>query len=86
MELLQAPRRRRDNGRAAQANFTRLFSIAAILLSPALALAQTSPFLTGATALQTNILGWLTPIAVILVMALAQRWPWRIECAHRGDR
>jgi type IV secretion system protein VirB2 len=32
--------------------------------------AQSSPFLTGATALQTNILAWLTPVAVILVMAL----------------
>ena len=35
-----------------------------------LAQAQSSPFMTGATALQTNILAWLTPIAVILVMAL----------------
>ncbi len=40
------------------------------LMLPALAAAQGSPFLTGATALQNNILGWLTPIAVILVMAL----------------
>ena len=39
-------------------------------LTPAVAMAQTSPFLTGATALQTNILAWLTPIAIILVMAL----------------
>lgn len=43
--------------------------------------AQTSPFLTGATALQTNILAWLTPIAVILVMvlgamAMANRLAW----------
>ena len=37
---------------------------------PLLARAQTSPFLTGATALQTNILAWLTPIAVILIMVL----------------
>lgn len=38
---------------------------------PVIALAQTtSPFLTGATALQSNILAWLTPIAIILVMAL----------------
>ena len=39
---------------------------------PNLALAQTtsSPFLTGATALQSNILAWLTPIAIILVMVL----------------
>jgi type IV secretion system protein VirB2 len=44
------------------------------------ALAQ-SPFMTGATALQTNILAWLTPIAVILVMvlgamAMANRMSW----------
>jgi hypothetical protein len=37
---------------------------------PQLTLAQTSPFMTGAAALQTNILAWLTPIAVIIVMAL----------------
>jgi type IV secretion system protein VirB2 len=51
------------------------------LLLPALALAQASPFLTGATALQTNLLAWLTPIAVILVMvlgamAMANRLSW----------
>lgn len=54
--------------------------------SPDLALAQsTSPFMTGATALQTNILAWLTPIAIILVMvlgamAMANRisWGWCI--------
>jgi len=50
-------------------------------LLPGLAAAQTSPFLTGATALQNNILAWLTPIAVILVMALgamamANRMSW----------
>jgi type IV secretion system protein VirB2 len=50
--------------------------------APLLALAQaTSPFMTGATALQTNILAWLTPIAIILVMALgamamANRMSW----------
>ena len=38
--------------------------------APDLAMAQSSPFLTGATALQTNILSWLTPIAIILVMVL----------------
>lgn len=44
---------------------------AALLASaPVAALAQTSPFLTGATALQNNILAWLTPVAIILVMAL----------------
>src|SRR5690242_7127989 len=53
---------------------------------PDLSLAQAaSPFLTGATALQTNILAWLTPVAVILVMvlgamAMANRisWAWCI--------
>jgi len=56
------------------------------LALPELALAQAaSPFLTGATALQTNILAWLTPVAVILVMvlggmAMANRisWGWCI--------
>ncbi|MFZ0007084.1 MAG: TrbC/VirB2 family protein [Steroidobacteraceae bacterium] len=48
---------------------------------PMVAQAQTSPFLTGATALQTNILAWLTPIAVILIMvlgamAMANRMSW----------
>jgi type IV secretion system protein VirB2 len=48
---------------------------------PRLASAQASPFLTGANALQTNILAWLTPIAIILVMvlggmAMANRMSW----------
>lgn len=55
--------------------------LAAAALLPQLAAAQASPFLTGATALQANILAWLTPIAVILVMALgamamANRLSW----------
>ena len=54
-----------------------LFSI----VTPDLAMAQTSPFLTGATALQTNLLAWLTPVAIILVMvlggmAMANRLSW----------
>ncbi len=54
---------------------------ALVLFLPQLALAQNSPFLTGANALQTNILAWLTPIAVILVMvlgamAMANRMSW----------
>jgi len=60
-------------------------SVVAILCLPAVALAQTSPFMTGASALQTNILSWLTPVAVILVMvlgamAMANRisWGWCI--------
>ena len=55
--------------------------------TPALVFAQAaSPFATGATSLQTNILTILTPIAVILVMALgalamANRisWAWAIS-------
>ncbi len=44
---------------------------ALLLLMPIVAFGQAaSPFMTGATALQTNILAWLTPIAIILVMAL----------------
>jgi type IV secretion system protein VirB2 len=56
-----------------------------VLVLPELALAQASPFMTGATALQTNILAWLTPVAIILVMvlgamAMANRisWGWCI--------
>jgi len=56
-----------------------LLLIAFSLSEPASA--QASPFMTGATALQNNILAWLTPIAVILVMALgamamANRLSW----------
>jgi type IV secretion system protein VirB2 len=69
---------------AAQRRNRRLATIATVIsmaLLPALALAQTSPFLTGATALESNLLAWLTPIAVILVMALgamamANRMSW----------
>ena len=68
--LAESPRRRRLRGAAVT-----------LALMPALAAAQTSPFLTGATALQTNILAWLTPIAIILVMvlgamAMANRMSW----------
>jgi type IV secretory pathway VirB2 component (pilin) len=67
---------------------TAILGILAVLwLLPDLALAQAagSPFMTGATSLQTNILAWLTPVAVILVMvlggmAMANRisWGWCI--------
>src|ERR1700692_2415222 len=60
-------------------------AIIATLFIPELALAQTSPFLTGANSLQTNILAWLTPVAIILIMvlggmAMANRisWGWCI--------
>ena len=47
----------------------RLIALCALMM-PSLAAAQASPFLTGATALESNILAWLTPVAVILVMVL----------------
>jgi type IV secretion system protein VirB2 len=60
-----------------------LASVVLLLLicSPEIALAQASPFLTGASSLQTNILAWLTPVAIILVMvlggmAMANRMSW----------
>jgi type IV secretion system protein VirB2 len=56
-----------------------------LLAAPALSFAQASPFQTGATALQTNLLALLTPVAIILVIALgigamANRvsWGWCI--------
>jgi type IV secretion system protein VirB2 len=57
-----------------------VWSLPALIL-PGVAAAQASPFLTGATALQSNILAWLTPIAVILIMvlgamAMANRMSW----------
>jgi type IV secretion system protein VirB2 len=76
---------------------TRIRSIVARTAAPALLLGlprpgwtQESPFLTGANALQTNILAWMTPIAIILVMvlggmAMANRisWAWCL-CAILG--
>jgi type IV secretion system protein VirB2 len=52
-----------------------------VIGAPDLAVAQASPFMTGATALQTNLLAWLTPVAIILVMvlggmAMANRMSW----------
>jgi type IV secretion system protein VirB2 len=58
-----------------------VFSLIVALALPQPAFSQSSPFLTGATALETNILAWLTPIAIILVMvlggmAMANRISW----------
>ena len=65
--------------------FSALVWLAAWYLVPDVALGQASPFMTGATSLQTNILAWLTPVAIILVMvlgamAMANRisWGWCI--------
>ena len=58
---------------------------AALTGAPGFVYAQASPFLTGVTSLQENILAWLTPVAIILVMvlggmAMANRisWGWCI--------
>jgi type IV secretory pathway VirB2 component (pilin) len=58
---------------------------AALAGAPVFVYAQASPFLTGVTSLQENILEWLTPVAIILVMvlggmAMANRisWGWCI--------
>ena len=56
-------------------------AVVAMICARDLALAQTSPFMTGASSLQTNILAWLTPVAIILVMvlggmAMANRMSW----------
>jgi len=55
--------------------------LALVIFVPDLSMAQASPFMTGATSLQTNILAWLTPVAIILVMvlggmAMANRMSW----------
>ena len=62
-----------------------LLFVTLVICSPEIAMAQASPFLTGASSLQTNILEWLTPVAIILVMvlggmAMANRvsWGWCI--------
>lgn len=68
---------------------TRLKSVPLVAVAlagaPELVYAQASPFLTGVTSLQENILAWLTPVAIILVMvlggmAMANRisWGWCI--------
>jgi type IV secretion system protein VirB2 len=73
-------------GKTDRSGWTR-FALCFVLCAaiPAVALAQASPFLTGATALESNILAWLTPVAIILVMvlgamAMANRisWGWCI--------
>ena len=78
-------RNRRLDRRGRPQSLLRCAFVVALLCLQAVALAQTSPFMTGASALQTNILAWLTPVAVILVMvlgamAMANRisWGWCI--------
>jgi type IV secretory pathway VirB2 component (pilin) len=79
MSVRQVNRSHCTGARCCRRLATTLLAAASVL--PAVAAAQASPFLTGATALQNNILAWLTPIAVILIMALgamamANRMSW----------
>jgi type IV secretion system protein VirB2 len=90
MFVLSLQAQRQLGGRSMSRNmrWNALWSLSAIVFLmavPDLALAQASPFLTGANSLQTNILAWLTPVAIILVMvlggmAMANRisWGWAI--------
>jgi type IV secretion system protein VirB2 len=62
-------------------HFALAAALVAVICAPGLALAQASPFMTGASSLQTNILAWLTPVAIILIMvlggmAMANRMSW----------
>ncbi len=59
----------------------------AIIAACTPAFAQSSPFLTGANALQTNILAWATPIAINLVMVLGvMAMANRISCGRSNHR
>ncbi|HME41211.1 MAG TPA: TrbC/VirB2 family protein [Steroidobacteraceae bacterium] len=71
----------RSHSESTQLILLQLLLIIVVLGTPGLALAQASPFMTGATSLQTNLLAWLTPVAIILVMvlggmAMANRMSW----------
>ena len=64
---------------------TPLAALAPALFVPALVYAQASPFSTGATALQTNLLTILAPVAIIAVMVLGVAawfnrisWAWMV--------
>jgi type IV secretory pathway VirB2 component (pilin) len=69
------------SSRSQSTHFALALLLALVVCAPDPALAQASPFMTGATSLQTNILAWLTPVAIILVMvlggmAMANRMSW----------
>ncbi len=67
------------------ATFRRTACTTALTLCALPALAQTSPFATGATAFQSNFLTILTPVAVIAVMALGVgAWFNRISWSWAG--
>jgi type IV secretion system protein VirB2 len=83
-EILPSPNRPKDAQRRGVYSHAVLVLLLS-LLTPVLALAQASPFETGATALQTNLLTLLTPVAIILVIvlgiaAMVNRisWAWSV--------
>jgi type IV secretion system protein VirB2 len=70
-----------DSSRTCGRVLIAVIALCAAIALPELAIAQASPFLTGANSLQTNILAWLTPVAIILIMvlgglAMANRMSW----------
>jgi type IV secretion system protein VirB2 len=72
-------------GRDGRSRLSRVLFTLSSALMPIVCSAQASPFQTGATALQTNLLTIMTPVAIILViglgiMAMANRiaWGWVI--------
>ena len=72
------------NARPGRATSYRITVAAAVAL-PHLALAQTSPFETGANSLVNSFLGLATPVAILAVMVLAVvamtgriSWGWPI--------
>jgi type IV secretion system protein VirB2 len=84
-KLIPLQNRPTDAQRRGRVTVVHLASLVLTLATPALCLAQASPFQTGATALQTNLLTLLTPVAIILVIALGVgamvnriSWAWCI--------
>ena len=85
--LSEAGSPRRGNGpqrRLGSVVWVMVGCLFAVLL-PELAFAGASPFTTGATAVSTNVLAILTPIAVVAVMALGAAawfnkisWGWAV--------
>jgi type IV secretion system protein VirB2 len=55
---------------AHSSSFSVLLVLSLAMLLPTLALAQASPFQTGAQSFQANLLAIATPVAIILVMVL----------------
>ncbi len=72
---LQELKARTYRRRFGELGMVSLLIVAATVVMPEWAYAGASPFTTGTTALSTNILAILTPVAVIGVMALgAAAW------------